>query len=372
MCKNRLFAIALGVLLTVSSFAQTNENQTDERKGAFFFGAGVSSGIFTSDKMDVYSDFDITMLNPAKIGAYYELPLGPGNFFAGLEGGFASGSNFGGGGAVDFLPINLNAAYTFGIADIIYVGPALKLGFLGLLGHPKYNFLPLLGAGLDLEIRLPFFPLGIYASGGINAYPTSHSANTLPTVEAGLRFPRGTPGSSGQTAQSRQAAGTPPAGGLSTSQGGQTGTQPAPAATTATPPPPPVRTPFQFTPTATSRIITLEDGKQGLFSSVYFEPDTGVLIDRYRSVMEEAGQLLAANPQLQLVLRTYTALFGTPAGRYQVSMERGQFCRDYFIQYYGIAPSRITIEAYGSEREPLSARTDDWVSYRCAELIITE
>ena len=88
--------------------------------------------------------------------------------------------------------------------------------------------------------------------------------------------------------------------------------------------------------------------------------------------MEEAGRLLAANPQLQLTLRTYTALFGTREGRYMVSMERGQFCRDYFIQRYGVAPSRITIEAYGSEKEPLLARTEDWVSYRCAELIIVE
>jgi outer membrane protein OmpA-like peptidoglycan-associated protein len=376
MCKNRLFAVVLGVLLTVSGYAQTNQNQTNEDypKAGFFFGAGMSSGIFTSDKLEVYSDFDLMELNPVKIGAYYELPLGIGNFFAGLEAGYASGSSFGGIGAVDLLPINLNATFAFGIMDIIYIGPSLKAGILGILGHEKYNLLPLLGAGLDLELRYKYFPLSVYAQGGVNAYPTTNGINILPTVEAGLRFPRGAFGRSGQSTQqsSTQSAGTAPASGLTSGQG--VGTQPVvtPPPATTSPPVTPVRQAFQFVPTATSRIITLDDGRQGLFSSVYFEPDTGVLIERYRPVMEEAGRLLAANPQLQLVLRTYTALFGTAEGRRMVSIERGNFCRDYFMQNYGVASSRITIEPYGSEREPASARTDDWVSYRCAELIIWE
>jgi outer membrane protein OmpA-like peptidoglycan-associated protein len=390
MRKNRFFAVVLGVLLTVSSYAQTSGNESEYPKAGFFFGAGVSSGIFTSDVLAVYSDYEITRLNPAKIGAYYELPLGIGNFFAGLEGGFASKSLFGGGGKVDFLPINLNATFAFGIADLIYVGPSLKAGILGLLGHDEYKFLPLLGAALDLELRYKYFPLSIYGQAGVNMYPTTNGMNLLPTVEAGVRIPRGAFGSSGQSAQSTRPAGTGTGTGAGTGTGTGTGAGTGLTSGTgtegtgtgagtgtgtgviATPSTPPVRTPFQFTVTPTTRLITLDDGKQGLFSSVYFEPDTGVLIERYRPVMEEAGRLLAANPQLQLTLRTYTALFGTAAGRLMVSMERGEFCRDYFIQNYGIASSRITIEPYGSEREPLSARTDDWVSYRCAELIITE
>jgi len=391
MRKIRFFAVVLCVFLTVSGYAQTSGNEAEYPKAGFFFGAGISSGIFTSDKLAVYSDYDITRLNPAKIGAYYELPLGIGNFFAGLEGGFASKSLFGGGGKVDFLPINLNATFAFGIADLIYVGPSLKAGILGLLGHEEYNFLPLLGAALDLEVRYKYFPLSVYGQAGVNMYPTSNGMNLLPTVEAGVRIPRGAFGSSGQSAQSTRSGGTGAGTGVGAGAGAGAGTGAGTGLTdgtgtgtgvgtgtgtgvgTAAPPViPPVRTPFQFTPTTTSRIITLEDGRQGLFSSVYFEPDTGVLIERYRPVLEEAGQLLAANPNLKLTLRTYTALFGTAAGRLQVSMERGEFCRDYFVANYGIASSRITIEPYGSEREPLSARTDDWVSYRCAELIITE
>ena len=390
MCKNHFLAIALGVLLAVSSYAQTNQNQTDEGEAGFFFGVGMSSGIFTSDKLAVYSDFDILKLNAGRIGAYYELPMGAGNFFAGLEVGYASGSSFGGGGGVDFVPINLNATYAFNIADILFIGPGVKVGGMGLLGDTKYNILPLVGAVLDLELRIPSFPLGIYAMGGVNAYPTSHSFNTLPTVEAGLRFPRGTLGS-GQSSQPRertQSTATAPASaapnqGAGTSTGTAAATTPPAAAATppaaaatppaaATTPPATQARPSALTPTANSRLITLENGRQGLFSSVYFEPDTGILIERYRPILEEAGRLLASNPNLRLLLRTYTAPFGTPEGRQMVSMERGQFCRDFFMQNYGVAASRITIEPYGSEREPLNIRTDDWVSYRCAEIIITE
>jgi len=368
MCKNRLFVIALGVFLAMSGYAQTNQDQTEDYpKAGFFFGGGMSMGIFTSDRLAVYPDFSIKQLNPAKVGAYYELPLGVGNFFAGLEGGFASGSSFGGEGGVNFVPVNLNATFAFGIADLIYIGPSVKAGIMALTGHSKYNLLPLLGAGLDLELRYKYFPVSVYASGGVNAYPSANGLNVLPTVDLGIRIPRG---SFGRSQASTPSTGTPSPGGITPDR---TGTPPAttPPSVPATPPPP-GRTPFQFQVTPGTRLITLEDGRQGLFSSVYFEPDTGVLIERYRPVLEEAGQLLAANPQLQLILRTYTALFGTPGGRYMVAMERGQFCRDYFIQRYGVAPSRITIEAYGSEKEPLLARTEDWVSYRCAELIIVE
>ena len=371
MCKKRILIIALGVLLAVSGYAQTNENEAEYPKAGFFFGAGISSGIFTSDRLAVYSDYDITKLNPVKVGAYYELPLGIGNFFAGLEGGFASGSNFGGGGAVDFLPINANATFAFGIADILYVGPSVKAGILGLLGHKEYNFLPLLGLGLDLELRYKYFPLSVYASGGANAYPTTNGLNVLPTVEVGVRFPRGTFGRSAQSAQSTRSSGTgtTPGSGLTQGAGTQTVTTPPPPVIPT--PPAPVR--FQFTPSPPdSRLITLEDGRQGLFSNVYFEPDTGVLIERYRPVMEEAGRLLAANPQLQLILRTYTALFGTAGGRKMVAEERGEFCRDYYVQNYGIAPSRITIEPYASEKDPEDAKAGDWATFRCAELIVVE
>jgi outer membrane protein OmpA-like peptidoglycan-associated protein len=271
MRKNRLFALTFGVLLVVAlvaqpANAQTNQNQNNGEypKAGFFLGAGMSRGIFLSDKMSVYSDFDILQLNPAKIGAYYELPLGIGNFFAGLEAGFASKSLFGGGGNVDFLPINLNATFAFGIADILYIGPVVKLGVLGLLGHDEYKFLPLLGAGLDLELRYKYFPLSIYAQGGVNAFPTTYSFSVLPTVEVGLRFPRG---AFGGTPPKENASSAPQTGGAQAVAQGGAGAQPEASASAAAPPAAAPTAPTVTSLTVTPATATINQGATQQFNA---------------------------------------------------------------------------------------------------------
>jgi outer membrane protein OmpA-like peptidoglycan-associated protein len=582
MCKKRFFAVVLAILLTVSSYAQTNQNQTNEEypKAGFFFGAGMSNGIFLSEKLAVYSDLDLLKLSPVKIGVYYEIPLGIGNFFAGLEGGFSSGSSFGGAGGINLLPINANATFAFGIADIIYIGPGLKAGILGLLGHEKYNLLPLLGVGLDLELRYKYFPLSIYATGGVNIYPTTYNLNVLPTVEAGIRFPRGAwrstpredrpvttsatpvttatestpsavvpsgvtpstptvtsltvnpaavtvnqgatqqftatvagtnnppqtvtwtvtgavagtsisptglltispnqpPGtltvratSTADTSRSATAAVTvpvaasqivppgvtaptaptvttifvnpvtsvvpqgyeqhftavvegtnnPPQTVTWTVTGGTAGTSinqnglltvgpnepsgtltvratstadtsrsatatvtvpaptvgaitaPPPAAVT-TPPPatimptPSTAQPSVLAPVSGRRDIT-DASKQRLFAEVHFEPDTAILIESTRPQLDAAGRYLQANPNLWVLVRTYTAPFGTAEGRFLVALDRAKFCRDYFINNYGIAPERIISETLASEKLPENVVIQEWITYRTAELIM--
>jgi outer membrane protein OmpA-like peptidoglycan-associated protein len=115
--------------------------------------------------------------------------------------------------------------------------------------------------------------------------------------------------------------------------------------------------------------IALGGGQVGRLSSIYFSPDTANLFETYHSTLESTGRQLAANPSQRIVLRAYTAHFGTPNGRFIVSTERARFCRDYLIQQYGIATNRITIEVYGSDKAPEQANAT-WESYRCAELII--
>jgi outer membrane protein OmpA-like peptidoglycan-associated protein len=85
--------------------------------------------------------------------------------------------------------------------------------------------------------------------------------------------------------------------------------------------------------------------------------------------LDEVGRQLAANPALTLILRAYTAPFGTAGGRHMVSEERAAFCQNYFIRNYGIAANRMRSELYGSDRTPENI-TLDWESYRCTELII--
>jgi outer membrane protein OmpA-like peptidoglycan-associated protein len=118
-----------------------------------------------------------------------------------------------------------------------------------------------------------------------------------------------------------------------------------------------------------NRSIILEDGKQGVLNSIYFEPDTAVLIESYRSTLDAVGRQLAADPSLKLLIRAYAANFGTADGRYIVSANRARFSRDFFTVQYGISANRFNIEAYGADRTPIYA-TDDWQSHRCVELIL--
>jgi len=402
------------------------------------------------------------------IGGYYELPMGPGNTFFGLELGYSSGKYFGGSGGVDFIPISVEGAYVFPLANILYIGPRLKLGGIGLLG-PDWNRVVLTaGARLEAELRFPSFPIGIYVAGGIDAFPTSPEFATLPAVEVGLRYPRGklrksgssssknkvptepaTTGSrddsSGQAAALVPGASGPAAPGVATDSTtgaptttapagstpattapgtstpatpgtaatpatpatpGTAGTPAAPAtpaaATPVTPPPatpsttpvapgtpttpgpaapspviapPAIPAPASPAPIITgtgpgqNRSITLEDGRQGILNSIYFEPDTAVLIETYRPILESVGKQLAADPTLKLLIRAYAADFGTADGRYIVSVNRARFSRDYFTAQYGVSLNRFNIEAFGADKSPIYA-TSDWQSHRCVELIL--
>jgi len=142
---------------------------------------------------------------------------------------------------------------------------------------------------------------------------------------------------------------------------------PAPVITTPTIPIPVA--PAPALPAIQGQNIVLENGKQGILNSIYFEPDTAVLIESYRPILEMVGRQLAADSGLQLLIRAYAADFGTSNGRYIVSVNRARFSRDFYVEQYGISSSRFSIEVYGSDKAPLYV-TDDWQSHRCVELIL--
>jgi len=106
-----------------------------------------------------------------------------------------------------------------------------------------------------------------------------------------------------------------------------------------------------------------------LLNAVYFEADTSVMLERYRPILNEAGERMSANPRLRITLRGYTAPFGTAEERAAISAARAQYCADYLIREYGIAASRIITESFGAERAP-AFRDASWESYRCVELLI--
>jgi outer membrane protein OmpA-like peptidoglycan-associated protein len=119
--------------------------------------------------------------------------------------------------------------------------------------------------------------------------------------------------------------------------------------------------------------IVIEETEQGrtvcLLNAVYFGANNAVLIERYRHILDEAGIRLRTNPELKIILRGYTAPFGTAEGRAEISAARARYCAEYLKRQYGIDESRIKIEYFGAERSPVFIGAT-WESYRCVELII--
>ena len=431
MNKKHIIALAIGLILTFSGYAQSESKTQPESKGNYFFSIGVYNDFFTGGPMVPFRNFEIKKLFAGTIGGYYELPYGPGNAFFGLEAGYSSGSRFGGRGGVDFIPFDLTAAYVFPLTSFFYVGPRLKLGGLGLLG-PDWNKAVLTaGARLDAELRSTGFPLALFVAGGIDIFPTAPELAVLPVIEAGLRFPRGkfTWPSFSNTEKTKEPVAPAPVVPAPVTPAPVVPAPvvpnpvvpapvvpapvvpapvvpapvipapvvpapvvpapvvpapvvpapvvPVPIVPTPVIPPPVVPAPVipapvipaPVMPGIQGRNIILENGRQGILNSIYFEPDTAVLIESYRPILEMVGRYLAADPGLQLLIRAYAADFGTSDGRYIVSVNRARFSRDFYIEQYGISSSRFSTEVYGSDKAPIYA-TDDWQSHRCVELIL--
>jgi outer membrane protein OmpA-like peptidoglycan-associated protein len=407
MRKFCFLALVFGMALSVSSYSQTGTN------GEFFFSGGFYFGFFPNGPVSLLSGFELEYLNIAKLGGNWEMPAGPGYVAIGLEAGYASGSRFGGKGAVDFIPVTLNTAYTLSPFRGFSFGPSLKLGGLFLNGQEDLRIVPMVGPRFEIELAYKVIPVSLYGSGGVDLFPGGTNLGIIPTVEVGLRFRRvkikkKSPGNQaflkeeakdpaqpvqssetgpvtqikdGETAaletapsQAAQAPGAPsqsqtagqttPTGGTSPGQNlaqaagilpvvpGQasqgTAPQMSPSQTTHSP-----GTLSQAqTAAGQGTAIVLEGGIPGILRQVFFQPDSGVPLESSRASLEIVGRELAADPSLRLLLRTYTAYFGSSAGRKYVSELRADFCRDYLTRQDGVAPSRIVSEIYGSERTP--------------------
>ena len=197
---NKMLFLAF-VFVAVSSalvYAQdNNDRNNNDHRGNLFFSGSYTRG-FIADSIRINPGLDIFDLNIARVGAHYELPLGPGLFAFGLEAGYASGSRFGGTGGVDFFPLNLTAAYVFPLFDVFYVGPRLKTGSLAVIAPDWTRMEFMTGARLEAEFRTANFPVGFFVSGGADFFPNAVENGFLPLFEVGARFPRGTLALSGQ------------------------------------------------------------------------------------------------------------------------------------------------------------------------------
>jgi outer membrane protein OmpA-like peptidoglycan-associated protein len=89
-----------------------------------------------------------------------------------------------------------------------------------------------------------------------------------------------------------------------------------------------------------------------ILNAVYFEPDTAVLIEIHRFVLDALGQMLISRPDSTVILRAYSAPYSTREGQLMVSQWRADFCRDYLETNYGIDAERMSVECYGADRLP--------------------
>jgi outer membrane protein OmpA-like peptidoglycan-associated protein len=113
--------------------------------------------------------------------------------------------------------------------------------------------------------------------------------------------------------------------------------------------------------------IQIERGR--ILNAVYFDPNTAIMIEAYRDLLDEVGLRLKEDPSLLVTLRGYTAYVGTPEGRIALSRERALYCGFYLVNNFGIAQNRITIEYFGADQAPEYAGLD-LETWRCVELIL--
>ena len=125
--------------------------------------------------------------------------------------------------------------------------------------------------------------------------------------------------------------------------------------------------------THSTKNMVIQENEQGrtirLLNAVYFQANSVNLLERYRPILNEAGERLKANPSLRITLRAYSAPVGTSDSQMAISAARAWYCMEYYMQRYGIPEQRMTIEYFGAQKSP------EWIdasleSYRCVELII--
>ena len=349
MSKNRLATLVFCVLLPLSAYAQT------DNRGNFFVSVSFYSGLFGDESREIQPAFLLHQLNAIQLGVAWESRLGPGNVRLGLEGGFASGSRFGGRGYVDYFPVTFNTSYVLPLGNVLFIGPTLKFGVFAKTGPEWNRFTPLGRARLEAELRSVYFPVGLFVAGGADIFlPRSHDPSILPAVEVGLRFPRG-----------RLRRREPRV------------IEPAPVVVEARPPvirpdyhPAEIIRPPSEVPEPDAYRIDFEDGWHGIMHFICFEHDNLILTAESLSILNSVGRTLVANPELRVHIRSFPAAFDTGENRFQIGMNRARIIRDHFVRDFGITPLRMTVETFGSEIRP-ELGIIYWDTHRCADVILS-
>ena len=96
-----------------------------------------------------------------------------------------------------------------------------------------------------------------------------------------------------------------------------------------------------------------------LLATVRFKINSAVISDEEAVNVYNVAQWMKANPEAKVYVQGYADKdTGTAAYNMELSQRRGQSVVDALVNQYGIDPSRLTIQANGSDVQPYE--TNDW------------
>ena len=96
-----------------------------------------------------------------------------------------------------------------------------------------------------------------------------------------------------------------------------------------------------------------------LLATVRFKINSAVITDEEAVNVYNVAQWMKANPEAKVYVQGYADKdTGTAAYNMELSQRRGQSVVDALVNQYGIDPSRLTIQANGSDVQPYE--TNDW------------
>ncbi|MBU6281680.1 OmpA family protein, partial [bacterium] len=97
--------------------------------------------------------------------------------------------------------------------------------------------------------------------------------------------------------------------------------------------------------------------KKIVLRGVNFDYDKATLQPAGRPILDEAAEILKANPDVNVEVRGFTDSRGSDAYNMRLSERRAQTVKNYLVSR-GVSPSRLTTRGYG-ESDPVATNETD-------------
>ncbi|GMO60230.1 MAG: hypothetical protein Ta2A_06350 [Treponemataceae bacterium] len=108
------------------------------------------------------------------------------------------------------------------------------------------------------------------------------------------------------------------------------------------------------------------------YNPIYFAEDTHEILQRYKPILDAAGELLQNESNTVVKIRGFAEPGKNIDDQLALSERRARHCAAYLQAYYMIREDRITIEFYGNKVAPDNAIRKANETYRVVELLVYE